>query len=184
MTLYELDVDATKFRAVEPVSDDDDDLFMKGFRGQPMADTWTSPEVRFVDDEFCEHQVVGDFPHLFGAVPVMSARAVEALHSVLEPCGELLPLGCEVGEYWAYNCLAVVDAMDTQRSTADYLAPDRIVVLRRFVPRVALDMELAPIFKLPQWLAGSPLITDVFVDIVVQHGLRGLDPRPLASQQD
>jgi hypothetical protein len=68
--------------------------------------------------------------------------------------------------------------MDTQRSTADYVAPGRIVVLRDFVPKIPID-ELAPIFKLPQWLAGSTLITEHVVELVVRHGLRGLDPRPV-----
>lgn len=103
---------------------------------------------------------------------------VAALRSLLEPNGELLPLSSEDGTYWAYNCLTVVDAMDAQRSTADYRAPDRIVVLRQFVPRY---VELAPIFKLPQWLRGSVLVTEQFVELVLRHGLTGLDLRPFTE---
>lgn len=133
--LYEWKVDTAKFLAVEPIDENDFDLFIDGFNGEPMAHGWSAPDVRFVHDHPSAAQLRGDFPHLFGAVPVMSERAVAALRSLLEAHGELLPLSSEGGTYWAYNCLTVVDAMDTQRSTADYLAPDRIVVLRHFVPR-------------------------------------------------
>ncbi|MDP8908212.1 MAG: hypothetical protein M3N47_03660 [Chloroflexota bacterium] len=75
LTLYELNADADKFLAVEPVDDDDDELFMKGFNGRPMAHNWSVPEARFVDDHFSAQQLQGDLPHLFRAVPVMSAKA-------------------------------------------------------------------------------------------------------------
>ena len=176
--VYLLRVDVAKFRALEPVDDASFDLFLGGFEGRSMADEWEVPEVRFLNDRGWEQQLQGDFPYLCGAVPVMSAKVVAALGSLLEVSGELLPLASDDGEYWAFNCLAVVDAMDTQRSTADFVAPGRIVVLRDFVPKIPID-ELAPIFKLPQWLAGSTLITEHVVELVVRHGLRGLDPRPV-----
>jgi hypothetical protein len=68
--------------------------------------------------------------------------------------------------------------MDEDASEAEYLAPDRILLLRRLAARRDAPAP-PPIFKLPQWRKGSALVTDRLLDAAVAHGLLGLDARPV-----
>jgi hypothetical protein len=178
MTIHEFEVDPDKFAMLELVDDDDQHLLIDGWDTQPMAASWPAPRVRLIEPEPGSEVLVGDFPDLAGAIPVLSDRAVHALHDLIKNHGELLPLASDDGEYWAFNVLTTVDLMDEKASEAEYLAPDRILLVRKLVVRRDAPSP-PPIFKLPQWRKGSPLVTDRLLDAAVAHGLLGLDARPL-----
>ena len=180
MKVYALRVDPEKFATLELVDDDDQHLLIDGFNAQPMAAAWPEPRVRLTPAEPGREELVGDFPNLAGSIPVLSGRAVRALGDLIEPHGELLRLEAEDGEYWAFNVLVTVDLMDAEASEAEYLAPGRILLVRRFVPRRDAG-PLPPIFKLPQWTKGNAVMTDELLDAAVANGLTGLDPRPMSD---
>jgi hypothetical protein len=179
-TIYELIVDSDSFATLEAIDEADSDLFIDGFDGTPMAETWRAPPVRFAPPRTHDGALKPDFASLFGAVPILSRKAVNALGEVLGSHGELLPLRLDDG-YWAFNVLSTIDLLDEQRSSGDWFAPGRLVTLRRLVARTPILEVLPPIFKLPQWRKGRALLTQSFLDAAHQHGLSGLDARPVGT---
>jgi hypothetical protein len=173
--IHEWVADSDRFAALETLDEADLDLFIDGFDTRPMAGDWPAPAVRLRD----EGTPPGDFASLFGAVPILGRRALDVLGKRLEPHGELLPLQGE--DYWAFNVLALADVLDEERSEADWLAPGRMSDLRRLVAREEAAGPLPPIFKLPQWRKGRPLLTGELVELVRREGLTGLDPRQVGA---
>lgn len=116
---------------------------------------------------------MSDFPTF--TLPCFSGRAVNVLREFLEPNGELLPLLCDEGEFYAYHILTQVPALDEARSTVARI-PGRIAMIHQyeFVPSLLQDLT---VFRLTREQGGISLVTDPFVDRVVQTGLTGFDLR-------
>lgn len=112
-----------------------------------------------------------DFPGLNG-LPVLSARAVDALRDMLEENGEILPVQSELGEYYVYSVTSVVDALDKQHSG---IRSSSSVWRYEFQPQRLRD---ATIFVLPEQ-QDTVLLTQRFVDRVNETGLRGLFAIPV-----
>ena len=172
--IHEWVADSDRFATLETLDESDLDLFIDGFDARPMAGDWPAPAVRLRP----EGTPPGDFASLFGAVPILGRRAVDALGAQLEPHGELLPL---TDGYWAFNVLTLADVLDEERSEGDWLAPGRMSDLRRLVVRDDVREPLPPIFKLPQWRKGRPLFTAGLAEQIERHGLTGLDPRQVGG---
>lgn len=68
------------------------------------------------EEDESDPPVLTDCPYLGAAQLLFSARACEALAPLLEPEGEFLPADAEFGEYWIYNCLRSLEALDEPRS--------------------------------------------------------------------
>lgn len=129
-----------------------------------------------------------DYPCLEITSPVFSQRAVNALGSMLEENGELLPLKSDVGEFFAFVCLTKLDALDVERSRMRRLGPDR--VSGRVYYYAFSDSQLfgASIFRIPEQ-PNIYFVTDKFKDRVEQAGLNGLHfikvwPLPEGSDWD
>jgi hypothetical protein len=182
LVIYELRAEPEKFRGFEIVHEEEIAPFVDGFAGEPMADTWRTPEVRFWQDARGD-ELRGDFPSLVGFMPAFSGRAKESMGVLLEGAGEWLPLRCNEGDYWAFNVLAVADVMDEGRSQGEYLAPGRLLTLDKLALRGPASVAVGPIFKLPQWLKGSALVTQRFVDLVISARLTGLDLRVVMADR-
>ena len=116
-----------------------------------------------------------DFPDLAG-LPAFSGRAVTELRDLLEDAGELLPLNCRGGEFWAYNPTVVADAMDRNRSEVIWIDP-RVKNLASRVVRYEFRPEALhglTIFRLPECL-GELFVTDFFRDRAVASRLEGME---------
>ncbi len=85
MRVYELLADVDHYQALD-IADGGLYDFAARFEGIPLHGKVNKP--RLVP--FLEELPKGDFPSLSGNVPVFSRRAVEALHDMLTPNGELL----------------------------------------------------------------------------------------------
>jgi hypothetical protein len=176
--LYELRFEVEEFSALGLVEEEQWDVFIDEFVGEPMAHGWEPIAVKPLYGD----RPLSDFPELLGRVMVMSARAIDALGPLLEPHGELLPLQCEDGELWAFNVLTILDVMDTERSVAHWHEPGkRLSALRELVLAEPLPDAPPPIFKLEQWRPGRPLVTGEFLDAARTQRLTGLDPRALPT---
>jgi hypothetical protein len=103
----------------------------------------------------------------------MSARARAQLEQVLLEAGELLPLACPDGEFWAMNVTRLLDALDEK--TADVLRASetqRILMIHR---HAFLAERLGPeVFKLSQTPRGLIYVTEAFVKRVEATTLKGL----------
>ena len=177
MNLYKFDVDVPRFARLEMLDMADVRVFMKGFQLEPMTDRWRPLRVEVDRDDLARGLLIGDFPDIAGSIIALSIRAVDALHDLLVDHGELLPLESDDGEYFLFNVLAQHDVMDTERSEARYLSRGRVMTLDRLVLKEPRPQDLSPIFKLPQWRRGAPLLTESFVDAIERNGLTGFRRR-------
>ncbi|MCP9492038.1 MAG: hypothetical protein MSC31_19505 [Solirubrobacteraceae bacterium MAG38_C4-C5] len=182
--LYEFVVDSDGFANFETEDEQDLDLFIDGFEALPMAATWPAPRIRLSEAAARSGAPLPDFASIFGAVPVLSQAALNALRPKLDDVGELLPLGCAAAEYWALNVTSVVDLMDEARSLGDWFGPGRLMNLRQLMQKDGASAALPLSFKLPQWRKGRALLTDEFMNIVEAHGLTGLTARAITAQRN
>jgi hypothetical protein len=106
---------------------------------------------------------------------ILGRAARLKLQSELEPYGELLPLACEEGDFWALNVTRLIDALDEGRSELVRASDSgAILMIRRHVFRSS-ELEGAHVFKLRQMVRGSIYVTDPFVELVVASGLKGVE---------
>lgn len=141
---------------------------------------WKPLRVRRVSGE--DREVIGgiptgpltDFPTF--DLPCFSRRAVNALREFLEPNGELLPLRCDEGEFFAYHITKQVAALDEQRSNVARIRNGRIAIIHRyeFLPE---QLEGLTVFRPPTSQGGVTLVTNPFVEQVSSSGLTGLELR-------
>jgi hypothetical protein len=117
-----------------------------------------------------------DFPCIKLMIPAFSIKAVQALEPRLSQNGELLRLDSDVGEYYAYNTLTVLDALDIEKSVIQWLDKRKKVTALK-INKYAFKkdvLEGAFIFRIVE----SPIqiyVTNKFMDIVTEAGLDGFD---------
>jgi hypothetical protein len=177
--LYAYGIEPSKVCGSRGANRDDLRLFTEGFDGRPMAAEWQAPEVCLIPGEVERGLLVGDVLALVPTVFMLTARALRALTPVLDGHGELLPVSYIGGELWAFNTLTFFDVMDHERSTGSFLDGGRLVSLRTLAVKEPLPAVWPPIFKLPQWPKGRPIVTRQFMEAVTSNALTGLDLRPL-----
>lgn len=152
---------------------------LRAWDGSPRAHDWTPLPVTLVTADDDGPLATSDCPSLGGAPPAFSARAVEVLRDLLEPHGELLPLACDDGEFWAYNCTRVVDALDEDASeVVRFRSSGRVNSIVRHVLRPA-ELTNVPVFRLASAPDLYTYVTDAFTEHVTSAGLIGFAPRPV-----
>ena len=84
------------------------------FDGTSRSGSWKPVSMeRVTEDENGTRWKPGDFPACSGSdMLFVSAAAKALLEPVLLEAGELLPLDCPDGEFWALNVLRLLDAFD------------------------------------------------------------------------
>lgn len=95
------------------------------------------------------------------------------LSDLLEPNGELLPLACPDGEYFAFNVTTLPDLLNGEQSRLLRLPTGRILDIDEYKFRPA--RILPPIFKLPQIPTLWVFVNEAFVERVTANGLQGFD---------
>jgi len=142
-------------------------------QGLPAAEHWSTPAVATTEIDFDGRTLpLPDFP-VFTTSPAFSRRAVDALLDLLVESGEILPLACDEGDFFVFNVIQVLDALDEGASELRRFGRHgqgrvKQIVRHAFVP----ELVTAPIFRIPQ----KPLrvyVTQRFVDRVETAGLTG-----------
>jgi hypothetical protein len=136
--VYLLDPDADRYMNLTLARIAEVDQLLERFDGRPMRDSWSPLDVEIIHDSRHEGRPACDFPLLFGPVPVLSERAAGALGELIEKHGELLPLRCDEGRYYAVNVTRVVDALDESRSELKRFRSGRIMRVLRYEFRSGL----------------------------------------------
>lgn len=176
MNIYKLKSDFERYQGLRKLKEEDRKKLLdyrldhRWFRGAAIGDQWWPIAMGLNEGD--EDLPSGDFP--WCSFPAFSKRAVEALRNLLEPNGEILPLICEFGDYYAFNTTSVVDALDEERSELKrFKSSGRISEILRyeFYPE---KLQGLSIFKLRQFPAGD-YVTDTFVQRVQEAGLVGFD---------
>jgi hypothetical protein len=184
MNVFVLDADANKYQNLVLEHGQDADQLIDWFKGQPIGSSWRSLAVKVLRDQSHRDRPPSDFPSFGGVVPVFSQHAVEALYDLLQRNGEILPLICQEGVYFAFNVTRLVDALDMNASEFKYFkSTGRIMrIVRHEFDAEKLGAE--SIFKIPQVPEGYVFVTDEFVRRVQEAGLVGFDFRRVWSGPD
>lgn len=103
-----------------------------------------------------EKPPISDFPSLATHIPVFSQQALNALKEVLDRNGQLLPLDCDEGEYFAFNVTRLCDAFDRNSSSFYELPGGGIIDVKKYV-LLANRIKDEPIFKVPQLSTGQKM---------------------------
>jgi hypothetical protein len=163
---------------------------------QPIGEAWFPIKVE--EWEHTYSHIPGDYPILGGfpgypITPIFSQRAVDALADLLEGNGELLPLICDSGEYYAFNITREVDALDEERSEfkrfselymlmVDESEPDPWCISRyEFHPERIADLSIFKLLRTRHQFDAA-LVTDKFVQRVREADLKGFDFKLLSSR--
>ena len=135
---------------------------------------WKPPVVTYVASD---DRRTSDFLSL-GFVPVLNARCVEALEDLLLENGEILTLESTEGEFYAYNVLNIIDALDTQKSAIEWfpvlrsrVGPPGIRSVGRYCFRSEAIGHSA-FFRVPS-LQHELFVTETVEERVSQWGLTG-----------
>lgn len=148
--------------------------------GPPVGDRWMPVGIRIARPKRAAAAPLPDFLGVTPFVPAFGERAVEALRDLLEANGELLPLRCEQGDYYAFNVTRLVEALDVERSAFRRFPDGRIQEIERhvFMPE---RIRPFPIFKLPHQRRSSVYVTDEFARRAAAAALTGMSLREVWS---
>lgn len=179
--IYQLNGDEGDFVCLRPADGGQWDIFRRFDGRQSFLQAWIEVQVRYVTEHLHgDRGIIGDFPSIgFAGVPVLSARARNALEDLIAPCGEFLPLDAAGTRYWAFNVTCVRDVLDRKRSSVKYF-PDSERVM--YVTKVVLRSEAvqgANIFKVPEAPLGFVFVSELLKDRVQAVGLTEMKFRPV-----
>ena len=174
MKVYILRADSNRYQTLVPVRADTWQEELARFDGTPFGTSWSPVDVQVShEDEKNKDLLPSDFPSLIPYIPVFSRRAIEVLGDLLQGNGEILPLNCTEGVYFAFNVTRIVDALDTSRSQLKlFQSTGRIMRVIRY-EFLTDKLSSFTIFKLPQFDKSEVFVTDGFVQRVQEHNLTG-----------
>jgi hypothetical protein len=172
MNIFILDPDCNRYQNLVFPSKGDWAI-LRQFGGRNLLPSWTAPVVEVLrDKKFNRNLPPSDFPTLSPGVPVFSSRAVSVLNDILLGNGEILPLSCSEGEYYAFNVTTFIDALDESNSEVERFKCDgRIMQINKYV-FLGDGLGGATIFKIPESRMNI-FVTDIFRKKVIDNGLTG-----------
>ncbi len=146
---------------------------LRQFGQRNLLSSWTTPVVEVLrDKKFNRNLPPSDFPTLAPGVPVFSLGAVNVLEEMLRKNGEILPLSCSEGEYYAFNVTTSIDALDESGSEVErFESSGRIMQINKYV-FLGDRLRGAIIFRIPQSRMNI-FATDIFREKVMDNGLLG-----------
>lgn len=166
---------AEGFEWLLPENEVDFDLLR--FDGKARASGWTPIKMKRV--RISEHGQVlkqADFPACSGGdMLIVGHRAKSVLGMHLEKIGELLPLLCDEGDFWALNVTRLVDVLDELKS--DLLRASNsgsVLRIRKHQFRPS-DLSEEGFFKLHQTPRGLIYASTALAETIATSGLVGLD---------
>jgi hypothetical protein len=166
------------FAMLRTTSNEDSKLLFDRFNGDPFPlEAWKSfPLVRDpVNKDEASSQELGDVACIdsYGSILNLSQRALDTLLPHITQFGEMLPVKFDEAPFAIFNVTNVVDALDEPASDVKYFkSSGRVMAIDDFVfkPEAVKDQW---IFKIPQRPGSYSLVTDRFVKVVQDAGLRG-----------
>ncbi len=151
-------------------------VLLRQFDEGRLIQSWTPPFVEILrEDKFNRNLPPSDFPHLAVAVPVFSLKAVNVLRGMLEENGEILPLSCTEGEYYAFHVTTFIDALDESNSEVERFKTDGSIMQVLKYAFCGNRLSGATIFKIPQFPGSEVYVTDKFRKLVIDSGLLGFE---------
>ena len=106
---------------------------------------------------------------------ILGSAAKGKLGPQLERYGELLPLACDHGEFWTLNVTRLIDALDEANSQLLRASDTGTILMIQKHAFYSQEVEQPMLFKLPQMVRGLIYVTDPFVELVEESGLKGIE---------
>ncbi len=173
MNVFALRPDCNRYQNLVCTSEKDWTILRQFDQGR-LIESWTPLSVEVLrDNKFNRNLPPSDFPRLVAAILVFSPRAVNILRGMLEENGEILPLSCNEGEYYAFNVTTFVDALDESNSEVKRFKDGGIMRVLRYV-FFPDKLRGASIFKIPQF-PRQVFVTDKFRKVVIDNKLLGFE---------
>jgi hypothetical protein len=127
-----------------------------------------------------------DFPSLMGLGLAFSERALQVLDPLMGQSVEALPLecvNCSQNRFFVINVLDILDCLDEPRCIFTRYSDGGIMDIKRyaFLPN---SLEGHHIFKVPQQVVGSVLVSPEFKRRVEENGLVGAVFREVGRDAD
>jgi hypothetical protein len=141
--------------------------------GRERRRTWSPIRMRIIKEDERVPLRESDSPWLGSYALIFRPRAVNALRSLLEVSGELLPLAPANAGLQIYNPTFVVDALDEDRSKLTR-SDGYILIVYTYIFRPEVIRNL-PIFKISNLRVSPTFVDESFVSLWKASGLKGLD---------
>ena len=149
--------------------------------GVPVSPPWEEQELTdptTTADEFLPVDCLAMNTGFDGFILSEFARA--KLHPLLAPLGEFWPVRVFGYRYWWFNCLSCIEALDRQRTDADWSAVEGdwgtfhwITTTRRLAFRSSRLTMHPAVFRVPEYPQGILFSGEAFNEAVRTHDLVG-----------
>lgn len=133
-----------------------------------LKPTWNPPLVTGKPLKFNDYPCINGN----GRFPAFSQKAVSKLGDVLAANGELLPVIHEIGTYYYFNCIKMVNCLDLEKAHARELNGGLNMYLSDQYDFIEEMLQDLTIFKIRTQII-ELFCTQTFVDIVNGYGLQG-----------
>lgn len=172
LTIYK-PIGADDCQLCHPIHSEDFERINLEINGSPRSREWLPVPMKIIHEDQGRQLSSSDAPWLGSHALVFKRKASDALASLLQACGELLPLVCAEVSVQIYNP-RVLDVLDVEVSSVLRFSSGRIMSVQRYVFRPSL-IEAVDIFKIPDLRVSPTFVSHRFVDHWKRSGLKGLD---------
>ena len=167
MKIFKLNFDVDNFEILE-VCEPVDIEFYRMFDGTSLKSGWKKLKVRRMEPE--KQLELGDAPGF--VTPIFNEKALKILSPLIDDQVEYLPLDLDGIEYYAVNVLAVVDAVDYEKSKIVKFSSGRIMCFEEY-SFIRDKIQGINIFKIPDEREGDAFVSETFKNAVEDNQLRG-----------
>ena len=159
--------------------------------GVPATLPWKEPRLTVSDDDCATSFLPVDCLAMNTGSdgPVLSSYARDVLEEALISAGEVWPVRVLKHRYWWFNCLACVDALDAERTDADWdevegeQGPFRwISAPRRLEFRTDAVASAPAVFRVPEFPHGVLFAGDKLSGTICKYNLIGFRMDPVWSE--
>jgi len=174
MKIFKIRQDCNRYRRIREL-DLHSDVLARASTGTPQSDVWIPPPV-YLDNP---KRKTGDFLNAADSYLVASQKATDALRSLFDLAGELLPLPFGDDLYWILNVCEVVDCLDQQKT--EWAGSGQFKMMFERIVFIPERLSSSPIFKIPDRTSVDIFVSEglmkpdqEFREIVKWEGLKGL----------
>jgi len=151
------------------------------FRGTRLLDTWEVPDAEFWKNQ--PRAEVVSFPFFEYGALLCDGAAWDVLRLHIEDEVEVLPVDVAGYDYRLLNPVKVVDCLNKQICKFTDFTTGKVKSIDNYA--FHLDkLQGTYLFKTPELSATRMYATDLFRDLVLAHGLKGLEFKPLRVSED
>jgi hypothetical protein len=171
-------IDRNGFELCHPVDGKDFESFSTLINGHPRRHSWTPIKVKVIREDRGRRLRRSDAPFLGEHALIFRPSVIDALGTELRNYGELLPLACSDAELVVFNPTRLLDALDEEASSVRRFDSGRLMRITHHVfrPEVVRGVD---VFKIPNLRSSPTFVSEAFVKLWQEAGLRGLEFDPV-----